>query len=68
MVKEISSGISTIATSILVLIDTDECLTDNGGCNQTCTNTLGSFECSCDTGFTLAADNLNCEGKEMPLS
>ena len=42
--------------------DVDECLTNNGGCNQTCANTFGSFDCSCGTGFTLAADNLNCDG------
>ena len=43
--------------------DMDECQTNNGGCNQICTNTVGSFECSCGTGYTLAADNLNCDGK-----
>ena len=40
--------------------DVDECLTNNGGCNQTCTNTIGSFECSCSTGFTLAPNNQDC--------
>ena len=45
------------------LTDVNECLTDNGGCNQTCTNTQGSFECSCGTGFISAADSLNCDGK-----
>ena len=48
-----------------VVLDVDECLTDNGGCNQTCTNSEGSFECSCGTGFTLAADSLNCDGKQL---
>ena len=43
-------------------VDVNECLTNNGGCNQTCANTFGSFECSCGTGFLLAADNLNCDG------
>ena len=42
--------------------DVDECLIDNGGCDQTCNNTDGSFECSCEEGLVLAADNLNCEG------
>ena len=41
----------------------DECDTDNGGCNQTCTNTQGSFECSCGVGYVLADDDLNCDGK-----
>ena len=43
-------------------IDIDECLTGNGGCNQTCTNFDGSFECSCGEGFSLAANSVDCEG------
>ena len=48
-------------------VDINECDTDNGGCNQTCTNTHGSFQCSCEEGFTLAADKLDCDG-EFDLS
>ena len=44
-------------------IDVDECQTSNGGCAEFCNNTDGSFECSCRTGYMLAADNANCEGK-----
>ena len=43
--------------------DVDECSTNNGGCEQTCTNEEGSFQCSCDSGFTLDDDGLNCNGK-----
>ena len=43
--------------------DLEECQTDNGGCEQTCTNTVGSFECSCDPGYNLASNGLNCNGK-----
>ena len=28
-----------------------------------CNNTDGSFQCSCNTGYSLAADDFNCEGK-----
>ena len=42
----------------------NECQSNNGGCNQTCTNTAGSFKCSCGIGYTLAYDNLDCEGKK----
>ena len=38
-------------------------MTNNGGCSDTCDNTDGSFVCSCDEGYILAADNLDCEGK-----
>ena len=43
--------------------DVNECDTNNGGCNQNCTNSEGSFECSCGDGFTLAVNNLDCDGK-----
>ena len=43
--------------------DIDECSTDNGGCEQECTNPTGSFFCSCNEGFTLNADGMSCDGK-----
>ena len=46
----------------LVSIDTDECALGSDGCNTTtseCVNTVGSFNCSCLTGFT-ASDGLEC--------
>ena len=44
------------------LSDINECSTSNGGCEQICTNTYGSFECSCKKGFLLLADDFRCEG------
>ena len=38
----------------------NECSTNNGGCDHICTNTDGSFECSCNTGYSLTADGLTC--------
>ncbi len=46
----------------MIIIDVDECQVNNGGCDQTCTNTDGSFICSCDPGLILSDDNFNCEG------
>ena len=48
---------------LLCTKDVDECITNNGGCSDTCDNTDGSFVCSCDEGYMLAANNLDCEGK-----
>ena len=42
--------------------DINECNTNNGGCAYNCTNTLGSFMCSCRNGFQLASDGLGCDG------
>ena len=42
--------------------DVDECHTDNGGCNQTCTNTHGSYICSCIGLYTLDDDQHGCIG------
>ena len=32
--------------------DINECTSQNGGCQQICTNTNGSFQCSCYSGFS----------------
>jgi len=40
--------------------DINECLTNNGGCDHICINTRGSYQCSCNTSFVLAADNMTC--------
>ena len=43
----------------------NECLTNNGGCAQICTDTPNAFECSCNFGFILASDGLGCDGKTI---
>ena len=50
------------STLFYVQSDVNECQTNNGGCNQTCSNTYGSFECSCGTGYSLAMDGEDCNG------
>ncbi|NXI70861.1 BMP1 protein, partial [Anseranas semipalmata] len=40
----------------------DECSRpNNGGCEQRCVNTLGSYKCACDPGYELASDKRRCE-------
>lgn len=47
-----------------LLTEMDECsLPDNGGCEQHCENTLGSYKCTCEPGYELTADKKSCEGK-----
>ena len=43
------------------LPDVDECL--ENPCSQNCTNTDGSFDCSCMSGYELLEDGRTCEGK-----
>ena len=46
--------------------DINECDTSNGGCNQICINTIGSFFCECDPGYELSIeDPLTCIGKVL---
>ena len=41
-------------------IDINECEVSNGGCEQICTNTIGSRVCSCRSGFRPAGTT--CQG------
>lgn len=41
-------------------IDRDECATNNGGCQHICTNSVGSYQCSCNNGFILHENKHNC--------
>jgi len=43
--------------------DVDECAINNGGCEQMCNNTIGSFICNCVTGYQLDGNGFNCSGK-----
>ena len=43
--------------------DIDECTEDADGCAQICTDTDGSYNCSCGPGYELANDQRGCDGK-----
>ena len=38
----------------------NECLDNNGGCQGTCHNTIGSYVCNCSHGKVLASDGHSC--------
>ena len=50
---------------LLCISDVNECEEENGGCEQICENTVGSYECSCNQGYLLAADDKTCTGNSI---
>ena len=48
----------------LCLPDVNECNSNNGGCEDECVNTPGSYYCECDdSGYHLDSDDHSCTGK-----
>ncbi len=47
--------------------DNDECALGTDMCSQSCRDTLGSYTCSCQSGYTLAADGHACNGMYREL-
>ena len=43
--------------------DIDECREGTDQCAQNCHNTVGSYTCSCQTGYRLNPDGRRCDGK-----
>ena len=54
-----TDGYSLLHTGVCA--DVNECELGQASCAQHCNNTIGSFECSCDPGYQLTADDLSCE-------
>ncbi len=48
---------------MLLYADIDECAENTDGCSQHCTNSIGSYVCSCHPGYRLDADRHTCNGK-----
>ena len=47
----------------IVCTDINECATNNGNCAQNCSNTVGSYLCSCGVGYIINANNRTCTGE-----
>ena len=45
----------------IVITDINECNQGNGGCEHTCNNTIGSYYCTCNTGYQLSKGK-HCSG------
>ena len=49
------------------LLDIDECSGVDNKCQQQCNNTMGSYVCSCQSGFHLNTDGTTCSSKNCCL-
>ncbi|KAI6653409.1 Fibrillin-2-like [Oopsacas minuta] len=49
-----------IETETNTCVDIDECSLNSINCSQICTNTVGSYSCSCNPGYTLDSDMYTC--------
>ena len=58
-------GVYCSQVMALFFTDVNECLLNNGNCSQNCTDTIGSYTCSCYVGYTLNDDRRTCAGKEI---
>ena len=45
--------------------DIDECEEGIDGCAQNCTDTDGSYNCSCGSGYNLAINQHGCDGQPI---
>ena len=60
-------GITCYLNFALCTSDQNECEVFNGLCAHTCTNTNGSYFCSCEKGYQLGTEGRNCTGKFKEL-
>ena len=51
-----------VCSYFFISLDINECDVFNGGCSHFCTNTNGSYYCSCPVGYELV-NELLCKGK-----
>ena len=65
VLRVLLNALVIVSVLIKTSADINECL-PNGGrgpCDQICTNTLGSFSCSCQPGY--AVSGYACNGENM---
>ena len=56
-----------VCVCVCLCVDIDECVEERHRCVQACVNTLGSFRCSCRTGFQLNTDGKTCMGECLKM-
>ena len=51
-----------------ITTDIDECKKSNDVCDHICTNTNGSYQCSCHDGYSLEENKSHCVGMRYCMS
>jgi hypothetical protein len=55
-------SVVTSESATLIVLDIDECANSSWhNCSQQCRNTIGSYECSCFSGYQLGEDGFSCK-------
>ena len=57
--------IFSIAVYVSFFADDNECLINNGNCEEKCKNNPGSYECVCKDGYMLQSDKHSCRSTCM---
>ena len=47
---------------IIIFVDINECSSNIDGCDHNCHNTMGSYYCTCNTGYRLDSNMRSCHG------
>ena len=59
----LATGPATVENVIFACKDINECLTGSHGCQGNCSNTEGSYLCTCTEGLLLQNDRFSCKSK-----
>ena len=57
-------GNNIIIVCDIIIIERNECDEISNQCEQNCHNIAGSYNCSCNTGYTLNSDGHACDGRQ----
>ena len=47
--------------------DINECTSNTDNCDQTCSNTVGGFNCGCNAGYQLDSNRRTCNGENTSI-
>jgi hypothetical protein len=59
-----SSSLQDLNSQLRISADIDECAENTDLCEQDCANTIGSYNCSCGTGFIIDVNAYSCDGMQ----